>query len=200
MKLTSSYSKSMDAFTFVDEEPLFNFEATENMSLADLIPEIDALYGVIQYPSFDCFKDKSIWSSVEAEPKREAIGVQNDSKATNEGMSQPSIQLFADIVAKSVNSEAQSTKVEQEYLTSLSKIGQDSRREDLEHLQQNHTEKSQQLGENRNKHKTQIDNKESLIVLEEEITAKFQKKKEKSLTISQRQNDVKLKKMGKGTR
>ena len=60
MKLTSSYSKSMDAFTFVDEEPLFNFEATENMTLADLIPEIDGLYGVIQYPSFDCFKEKSI--------------------------------------------------------------------------------------------------------------------------------------------
>ena len=112
-------------------------------------------------------------------------------------MSQPSIQLFEEIVAKSANSEAQSTKVEQEYLTSLSKIGQDSRREDLEHLQQNHTEKSQQLGENRNKHKTQIDNKESLIVLEEEITAKFQRKKEKSLTISQRQNDVKLKRWGR---
>ena len=60
MKLTSSYSKSMDAFTFVDEKPLFNFEVTENMTLADLIPEIDALYGVIQYPSFDCFKEKSI--------------------------------------------------------------------------------------------------------------------------------------------
>ena len=61
--------------------------------------------------------------------------MQNDSKATNECMSQPSIQLFAEIISKDAKSEAQSTKVEHEYLTILSEIGQDSKREDLEHLQ-----------------------------------------------------------------
>ena len=104
------------------------------------------------------------------------------------------LQRFA---PKDANSEAQSTKVEHEYLTILRKIGQDSRGEDLEHLQQNHIEKYQQLGENKNNEKIQIVDKESSIVLEEDITTNFQKKKEKSLTISQRQNDVKLKRWGR---
>ena len=123
--------------------------------------------------------------------------MKNDSKVTNEGTSQPSIQLFADIALKDANSEAQSTKVEQEYLTILSKIRQDSKREDLEHLQQNHMEKFQQLGENENEEKIHINDKESLIVLNEDITTNFQKKKEKSQTISQRQNDVKLNRWGR---
>ena len=53
--MTSSYFKSIETFTFIDEKPLFNFEATENKTLVELISEIDALYGVVQYPSFDYF-------------------------------------------------------------------------------------------------------------------------------------------------
>ena len=53
MKLTSSCFKSKEAFTFVEEKLSFNFEATENKTLVEIISEIDALYGAVQYPSFD---------------------------------------------------------------------------------------------------------------------------------------------------
>ena len=52
--------KSIESFTFAEEKPLFNFEANENKSLAELIPEIDALYGVVQYPLLECFEDTLI--------------------------------------------------------------------------------------------------------------------------------------------
>ena len=57
MKLTASYFKSIESFTFAEEKPLFNFEANENKTLAELIPEIDALYGVVQYTLLECFEE-----------------------------------------------------------------------------------------------------------------------------------------------
>ena len=55
MKLTTSYPEPTSIFGFEEESP-FNFEETQNKSLADLIPEIDALCGAVQYPSFECFE------------------------------------------------------------------------------------------------------------------------------------------------
>ena len=55
--MTSSYFKSIEAFTFVEEKSSFNFEATENKTLVELISEIDAINGVIQYPSFDFIEE-----------------------------------------------------------------------------------------------------------------------------------------------
>ena len=137
MKFTSSYLQPTSTLRFEEEESPFNFEETQNKSLANLIPEIDALYGAVHYPSFECFEQNLFGGNADIKHESKMEGKQSDANAEKITVNQPSTQLSANIVPQVAHSETQLPEVDKVFITSLKKDDHQGIRDEFEHHQQN---------------------------------------------------------------
>ena len=197
MKFTTSSREPKNIFGFEDAETPFNFEVTENKSLADLIPEIDALYGAVQYPSFECFEQNPFEGNVDIYQLNEMEGNQSDLNVDKEDANQSLMQTCLGIIPQIIHSEAQSPEVDKVFIKSLKKDNSQDMRDEFEHQLQNENENSNKSNERRSKKDLKGSNQ--LNSINEEVKLKTRKNKTRiNKVIVHRQHGVKLKRWGRG--
>ena len=197
MKFTSSYLQSTNIFEFEDAESPFNFEETQSKSLADLIPEIDALCGAVQYPSFECFEQILCEVNVDIKLENEMEGIQSDSNIEKEASNQSLTQPSAGIISQVAHSEAQSSNVDKVFIKSLKKDNNHNIKDKFEHQLQNVRGKPNKSNKRRSKRNLKGSSKLNSINPEEMqlITRKNETRKYRVRV--QRQHGVKLKRWGR---
>ena len=137
MKFATSYLKSASTFGFEDAESPFNFEEMQNKSLANLIPEIDALFGTVHYPSFECFEQNLFGGNTDIKHENKMEGNQSDLIVENIVVNQPSTQLSTNIIPQVAHSETQLPEVDKVFITSLKKDDHQGIRDEFKYHQLN---------------------------------------------------------------
>ena len=151
MKFTTSYLISASTFGFEEEESPFNFEEMQNKSLADLIPEIDALYGAVHYPSFECFEQNLFEGNTDIKHENKMEGNQSDLNVNSKAADQSSMHISASIIPQIAHSHAQSPEVDKVSITSFKKDDHQGIKNEFEHRQQNTRNKPNESKEIRSK-------------------------------------------------
>ena len=198
MKFTSSYLQLTSSLGFEDAESPFNFEETQNKTLADLIPEIDALYGAVHYPSFECFEQNLFEGNTDIKHKNKIEGNQSDLNIEKEASNQPSTQSSAGIISQIVHPEALSPKVDKVFITSLKKDNSKGIENEFEHQLQNVRDNPNKSNERRSKRNLKGSSKLSSINPEEMQLKTRKNETRKYRARVHRQHGVKLKRWGRG--
>ena len=197
MKFTSSYLQSTSTLRFEEEESQFNFEETQNKTLADLIPEIDALYGAVWNYSFEYFGKNLFGGKADIKNENELEGKQSDLNIEKDASSQSSTQPSTGIISQVAHSEAQSPKVDKTFITSLKKDDHQDIRDESEYQQQNVRDKPNKSNERRSIKDLKGSNQLGSIYSEKMKLKIIKRETRKYRARVHRQRGIKLKRWGR---